>query len=312
MLWTLALSGGAIIANWLIDSVMVSFGFGVYYAEWFTMVREIAPIPCAIGILVVLTVYEGRTVMGLARRSAAVQFRASAEWTSTVFIALAALYLVSKVGILLWPSLQEGISMRGGGGEPSPLWFNLVASLHAGIIEEIIVIALGYRLLELLPWTIRGKQFALTGWATAILVAIRTGYHTYQGMYALAVIGFGWLSVRLYRHTRLILPLILAHVAYDVFASAIPIPAVLGFAGVFAENLAAMALGMAILLLLMALTRGPEDEVLIGFRSRKPKHRSEYFWANWRWQPAATGRPPAPVEPTPLSLTIPAQSRGAS
>lgn len=299
MLVALSLSCGAIIASWILDSVMVSVGYIPLYTNWFTTVREVVPPIGALGAFVVLAIYEGRRTMGLAGRSA-VQFRATAEWTGWVFLVLASIY--ATIGWVMMHVLLPAVALgySGGGDVADPLWFNVVASLHAGITEEIVVIAIGYRLLELVPWTIRGRAFALTGWATAILVATRFAYHTYVGLFSVAVIAFGWLSVRMFRHTRLIIPLIVAHTAWNLNLS---VMAALGITNFAFRMGAAAAVGLAISAIAVALTRGPDDAILLGYPSRKLEERSPYYWANWRWQPPDLHRPPTPIQPAGATVT---------
>jgi hypothetical protein len=94
-------------------------------------------------------------------------------------------------------------------------WEHVYWSVHAGICEEIVVIALAYRALEYLPSS-RGRSFAATGAATVILVMLRLSYHVYYGIFALAFIPMAWLTVRLYRRTRSVVPLVVGHVGYDL------------------------------------------------------------------------------------------------
>ncbi len=169
-------------------------------------------ITAALVALYYLVAASGRTGAGLgATRSRNVWV--FGHYLSTfLLIQILATVLFKVVAVNVFPSVS---SWTGASPMESGLWQRMLDASMAGIVEEIIVIAVAFRLLECITMRIRGRRFVDTGWATAILITLRLSYHCYLGA-ALPIIGlFAWLSIRLYRRHRALLPMIAGHIIWD-------------------------------------------------------------------------------------------------
>jgi membrane protease YdiL (CAAX protease family) len=87
------------------------------------------------------------------------------------------------------------------------LALGLVASLVAGVLEEIVVLGYLVRRLEQRGWSVP--------WVAAIAVAVRVSYHLYYGPGVVPIVFWATASVLLYLKIRRLLPFILCHVAWD-------------------------------------------------------------------------------------------------
>lgn len=84
------------------------------------------------------------------------------------------------------------------------------AAISAGLVEEIVVLAFAYRVLERLGWSDRRL--------VVVLVTLRLSYHLYYGISAVVLLPWAYLSVLFYRRYRRIWPLILGHAGWDTYA----------------------------------------------------------------------------------------------
>lgn len=105
-----------------------------------------------------------------------------------------------------------------GGLDPSQMrGYWIYKGVATGIVEEVLVVAVAFRLLELVPARSDGRRFVDTGWAMAVFIGLRVSYHCYYGLGVIAIAVMAWLVMRLYRTNRALLPLIVAHALYDIF-----------------------------------------------------------------------------------------------
>lgn len=181
-----------------------------------TVVREGVWIALAVIALGCLVLADGRAAAGLA---------ASGRRSTVVFGA----YLMPMVPIMvITGAVTAAVAYRLGidgwvgntGFDPiaGPASYWIYKSAMAGIVEEITVVVVAWRLLELIPARKDGRRFVDTGWATAVFIVLRLSYHCYYGVMMTVVIVMAWLVVRLYRNNRTLVPLIVAHFCYDALA----------------------------------------------------------------------------------------------
>lgn len=148
--------------------------------------------------------------------------------------------LVAETGFSLvadhWPWLAAHQGGTYTDAPAAPWWYRLTHATYGGS-EELVALALAYRGLEYLRAP-RGRVLAYTGVGTALLVAARVGYHLYYGVAALALIPWAYLTVVIYRRTRLLTPIVVGHVGYDLLVAPASgwfggygLPVVLGAAG---------------------------------------------------------------------------------
>jgi hypothetical protein len=98
--------------------------------------------------------------------------------------------------------------------QPLSLWhllYELPAAINAGIVEELVVVALFVTVAEQAgtqPWVIY-----------AVGIALRLSYHIYYGPGVVIFALWAAAAIWLFRRTRRITPLIVAHALYDTFGS---------------------------------------------------------------------------------------------
>jgi membrane protease YdiL (CAAX protease family) len=88
------------------------------------------------------------------------------------------------------------------------LVLGLVASLVAGVLEEIVVLGYLVRRLEQRGWAVPV--------VVAVAVAVRVSYHLYYGPGVVPIVLWATASVLLYLKLRRLLPFIVCHVAWDI------------------------------------------------------------------------------------------------
>ncbi len=87
------------------------------------------------------------------------------------------------------------------------LLYDLPAALAAGIVEELVVVALVVTVLE---------QAGTRVWVIfAVGIALRLSYHVYYGPGVIALAIWAAINIWIYRRTRRVTPLIVAHVMWD-------------------------------------------------------------------------------------------------
>jgi len=216
---------------------------------------------------------DGREALGLGRRPVAHHTRAVGYFLLGPTAAFVVAWFVLNA-LHHGPSALAATVLQDSSSRWSPLY--LLQAGAAGIFEEVIVVALAYRLLEYLPGG-EGRRFATTGIATALLVTLRVAYHLYNPMLAVALIPMAWLTVRLYRHTRTVLPLIIGHVAFNLI-----------------NNLPAGSLGLITVgVLLLTITVGPRPTAALGFTPTRRAPTPMFFWRDpiaWPRRPATHGK----------------------
>jgi membrane protease YdiL (CAAX protease family) len=106
------------------------------------------------------------------------------------------------------------------GGTP-PWWFTVAAPIAAAISEEVMLLVILFRALE---WVRLPHGRTLAGvWAGIALLAVaRCGYHVYEGVGVLSVIGPAVVFPVVYRRYRLVVPIIAVHALVDM-SSLLPI-----------------------------------------------------------------------------------------
>ncbi|MFB9428391.1 CPBP family glutamic-type intramembrane protease [Streptoalloteichus tenebrarius] len=177
--------------------------------------RQVVVIGLAVGALSCARAAEGPAAVGLARRPWRTQATVLAAYLVILLVALTIPQdVVASVG-RVWPWLGAHFGVTYACTTAFPLWMVLLHAAYGGVAEEIIVLALAFRALERLPWR-DGRTFAATGWATAVLVALRLSYHAYYGLYLLALVPWAYLTVALYRRTRCLLPVVVGHTSFNV------------------------------------------------------------------------------------------------
>lgn len=207
----------------------------------------------AVGVLGCAILAEGRQAMGLRTGGLARGARALGGYIYVTVVAEAACTVLVRFVLVPGLGWAGGVGNNGLDTHAVPYAFIAFHALAVGVAEEVIVLALAWCLLEHLPWRPWGRPFVATGLATALLVGLRLSYHAYLGVAILPIVAWAWLTVRFYRHNRMLLPIILAHIAHNM-----AVPTRIG--GVF-------YLGIG--LLLLAITNGPDSGVYFGFHSRK-------------------------------------------
>lgn len=110
-----------------------------------------------------------------------------------------------------WLAAHQGVNFTD--LPTTPWWYRLTHAAYGGS-EELVALALVYRGLEYVR--LGGRVVAATWMGTALLVILRISYHAYYGVYALAFIPWAYLTVVIYRRTRLLAPIVLGHVGYDL------------------------------------------------------------------------------------------------
>jgi len=97
-------------------------------------------------------------------------------------------------------------------------------AILAGIGEEIFVLVLPYTALRLVRVPARGscagarRELPLTVVVT-VCVALRLSYHVYYGPGIVALLPWAVLTVLVFQRWRLVTPLVLTHIAYDIVVS---------------------------------------------------------------------------------------------
>jgi hypothetical protein len=132
--------------------------------------------------------------------------------------------LVVHYGLTPGDALSVSLNEIIHGVDNLPSWYVDFHSTVAGVGEEILVMALAWRLLEYVPWRPTGRPFVYTAFATLVLIGVRLPYHV-QGQGPLltlrlaTIVTFTWATIWLYRTTRMIIPLIAAHAGWDMIAA---------------------------------------------------------------------------------------------
>jgi hypothetical protein len=91
------------------------------------------------------------------------------------------------------------------------LIYEIPAAINAGIVEELIVVALFVTALE---------QARTRTWVIYVVgVTLRLSYHVYYGPGVIVFLLWATAAIWLFRRTRRITPLIVAHILYDSFGS---------------------------------------------------------------------------------------------
>jgi membrane protease YdiL (CAAX protease family) len=124
------------------------------------------------------------------------------------------------------------------------LLYELPAAVNAGIVEELVVVAL---------LVTAAEQAGARPWAIyAVGIALRLSYHVYYGPGVVVFALWAAAAIWLFRRTRRITPLIVAHALYDTFGSLMhelpdrPGQVVAGFVGFALLGLAVLAIVRAI------------------------------------------------------------------
>lgn len=258
------------------NSALVALEHEIQYPDWLRASRDYVEIGIATGILGAIAYYEGPTKIGFTG-TASLNVRQSLQGTFVILglgsVAYGGLLLVLASAVV--HGVLPANNVVFGFPNPSPdVFHRILWSIHAGWVEEIIVVGLTFFLLKRAPWQIGSKPLWMTGWATAITIAIRVSYHTYHGLMAIPIILLGWLFVRLYRTTGTIIPLIIVHATWDLF----------GLIAHFAWQ------RMIFLVIVYALselaTKGTGDFAGMGFPNfpYRDDRWHGYYWARWRWE----------------------------
>ena len=97
---------------------------------------------------------------------------------------------------------------------PAKAWhliYEIPQSISAGIVEELVVVALLVTALE---------QARTKVWVIYVVgVTLRLSYHVYYGPGVIVFLLWATTAIWLFRRTRRITPLIVAHMVYDSFGS---------------------------------------------------------------------------------------------
>lgn len=283
--WTLAIVACVIVGRWTLNSAMALAGHPIMYPDLFRPWAVIVEMALAAGVLWAVARYKGRKHLGF-DGPAPYNVRLSLQW-SYVFLALGG-FLYSICSLFVLGAVATGVVpewLLGLPNEPPTPAVHVLLSIHAGWVEEILVVGLLFFLFREVPWRINGIAFALTGWATAISVAIRVSYHTYQGIWVLPMIATGWAVVRIYRITGTIIPLIVAHIVWDLCGLLVD------------SRIILFALAVCVLLATELLTKGSSENALVGLRFRHSRKPPEFCWAAWRWHTPPVSPLSSPVPP---------------
>ena len=131
----------------------------------------------------------------------------------------------------------------------------VVQAIEAGVVEELVVVALLVTALE----QARTKVWVIY----AVGIALRLSYHVYYGWGVIVLVLWAAAAIWLFRRTRRITPLIVAHMVYDTFGAFVhevphPPVAVGGLIGL-------AIYGVVIVVIVRAIQ--------IALRGRTPAHR---------------------------------------
>lgn len=167
-------------------------------------------VPFALSMLVV-ALY--RRYAGWSWRELGVVARPRGWFERRVWWRSAVAYLVALWGSFVLMQLLSFLRGSGSypeseGAEVARILAIVPQSLMAGIGEELLLVGFLVVALERLgakPWTIY-----------TVAVVLRLAFHMYYGPPALALIIWAVISVWLFRRTRLIMPLVIVHVLWDV------------------------------------------------------------------------------------------------
>jgi hypothetical protein len=276
LVWTISVVGFALIGRWTINSALVVLGPEINYPDWFRASRDYVEIGVATGILGTIAYYEGPTRIGFAGTTS-INVRQSLQG---IFVVLGLGQVVYEgFARALMGAVRHGILpynnfVVGSPNEAPDVFHHILWSIHAGWVEEIIVVGLTFFLLKRAPRSIGGKPLWMTGWATAITIAVRVSYHTYQGLMIIPMILLGWLFVRLYRTTGTIIPLITVHVMWDVFDL------------IAHTRWQQIVVLVSVYVLSELITKGTGE--FSGLGSPNFPYRDDrwhgYYWARWRWE----------------------------
>jgi hypothetical protein len=258
------------------NSAVVVLGQEIHYPDWFEASRDYVEIGIATGILGTIAYHEGPMKIGFTG-AASLNVRQSLHGIFVIlglgFVAYGS-FLLAIMSAVTRGILPVNNFVLGFPNEPPDVLQQILWSIHAGWVEEIIVVGLTFFLLKRAPWQIGGKPIWMTGWATAISIAIRLSYHTYHGLMVIPMILTGWLFVRLYRTTGTIIPLIIVHVTWNV----VDLITHTGWQRIIFL--------VSVYVLAELLTKGTGDFAGLGFPNfpyRDDRWRG-YYWARWRWE----------------------------
>lgn len=168
---------------------------------WDVLYWTVATMPAPLVVLLILRSGRGLADMGIRRPG----------WIDV--IGGVALFLVAGVGAASAGSDLLGMVRNVGVfnyPHSNDVLDHVGDSLHAGITEETIL--LGYLVVRL-----RGLGLAV--WKIALVtLGIRTSYHLYYGTEALTSLMFGAVQTIFFLRYRRLLPVVGAHVAWDIYA----------------------------------------------------------------------------------------------
>jgi Type II CAAX prenyl endopeptidase Rce1-like len=98
-----------------------------------------------------------------------------------------------------------------GVGPSEYLVVQILASVVAGVLEEIVVLGYLVRRLEQRGWS--------PTWVVIVAVAVRVSYHLYYGPGVIPIVLWATASVLFYMKCRRLLPFIICHVAWDTMVA---------------------------------------------------------------------------------------------
>ena len=276
LVWAISVVGFALIGRWTMNSALAVLGHELHYPDWFESSRQYLEMGIATAILAAIAYYEGPRKIGLVG-GLSLNVR---QTLHGIFVVLGlgqmayGIFFLILVGAARRGILPANSFVFGVPNEPPDVVMHIWWSVHAGWVEEIIVIGLVFFLLKRVPWHIGGTPLWMTGWATAITITIRVSYHTYHGLMVIPMMLTGWLFVRLYRTTGTIIPVIIVHVVWDVL-------------DLIAHTPWQRAVFIAIVYGLSELvTKGTGEFAALGFPHfpySDDRWRGVY-WAQWRWE----------------------------
>ncbi|MFJ1756485.1 type II CAAX prenyl endopeptidase Rce1 family protein [Kitasatospora sp. NPDC088134] len=113
---------------------------------------------------------------------------------------------------------SPAVAAHSGSNAGSTLLGGVFASVAAGVSEEIVVLVLpALAVWRFAPRATGARQRRLgTAALLLVLVAARLSYHLEYGLAIVSLVPWSAVSVLLYLRTRAILPLMIAHAAYDI------------------------------------------------------------------------------------------------
>jgi hypothetical protein len=287
LVWTISIVGFALIGRWVLNSAMAMTGSRIPYPDWFRASRDYVEMVIAAGIVGTIVYYEGWNRAAFAG-SRAHNVRAGLQGSYVIFIigglAYSAFFLL-MIGAVVTGTLPDGELVFGIPNEPPSVYEHILWSVHAGWVEETMLISLMFFLFRRSQWTINGVAFWMTGWATAIITVVRMSYHTYHGLMVIPMILTGWLFVRLYRQHDSVVPVIMVHVVWDLF-------------GITGNEITDRLIFVGVLLIATdVLTRGAEGFSVLGWPCVlmfRDKRWPGFYWARWRWEKDPEFLPPKP------------------